>query len=409
MTPDAGQSGKTAAEGVLYLISNTVGDKANTVLGFQRVTSANVGGGPGNPFPIGSLATLPNSPFPLGGSGGPATDANQQLIVSADHRYLFAVNPGSDSVAVMQIHVDGGLEPVFASPFDSNGPNPVSLALDGKNHLFVINQDENPSSPNAALPPSYSPFSIGDTGLLARIPGLRFIAQEGSSPNQAVLSSDGGLLFGAEELNPLLSPPLGPLRSFHVGDDGALLQASGSPTSVPYAKMTAPRVVGIAAHPKAPFLYASYWVRNEIAVFRYDAASADLVFVHSIVTTGNAIKSMLFSRDGTRLYGASSIGGTVVTFDTSIPEMPNELQKVTVRPPTGSEGHNPAIDLRAMALDPGEKFLYVVDNWSDDEARLRDNSIHTFDVAADGKISETQFSDTRLLLPGTRAIGLVVL
>ena len=60
----------------------------------------------------GSLMPLPGSPFPAGGSGitfttalGPF-DSDQEVIVNPQHTLLFAVNGGSDTIAVFNIQAD---------------------------------------------------------------------------------------------------------------------------------------------------------------------------------------------------------------------------------------------------------------------------------------------------------------
>jgi hypothetical protein len=50
---------------------------------------------------------------------------------------LFAVNSGSDTIAVFHIQGNGALTPVEGSPFPSGGNDPVSLGLNG-NTLFVV-------------------------------------------------------------------------------------------------------------------------------------------------------------------------------------------------------------------------------------------------------------------------------
>ena len=46
-------------------------------------------------------------------------------------RLLFAVNGGSNTIAVFHILADGGLRAVEGSPFASRGVNPVGIGLRG--------------------------------------------------------------------------------------------------------------------------------------------------------------------------------------------------------------------------------------------------------------------------------------
>jgi hypothetical protein len=108
-------------EGVVYVESNLFGENANSILAFRRDEN-------------GALTLLPGSPFLTGGSGVAiddvptvgAFDSDQNIIVNPERTRLFAVNSGSDTIAVFDILPDGGLVPVPGSPFSSGGINPVS-------------------------------------------------------------------------------------------------------------------------------------------------------------------------------------------------------------------------------------------------------------------------------------------
>ena len=91
-----------AARNVVYVESNT---PTNTILAFRRDRQ-------------GFLRPLPRSPFQTGGSGvhptsdlSPANlgpfDSDQNIIVDEDGERLFAVNSGSDSIAVFDIWPNG--------------------------------------------------------------------------------------------------------------------------------------------------------------------------------------------------------------------------------------------------------------------------------------------------------------
>jgi hypothetical protein len=83
----------------------------------------------------GQLQEIAGSPFATGGAGsgynGVAVcpdDSDQEIITNPDHSLLFAINAGSDSIAVFNIGSNGALTPVAGSPFPSGGNDPVSLA-----------------------------------------------------------------------------------------------------------------------------------------------------------------------------------------------------------------------------------------------------------------------------------------
>jgi len=107
-----------------HVVYTETNDIANAVLAFRRDDE-------------GRLRLLPGAPFPTGGKGvidpsfklGPF-DTDQNIAIDHDRRLLFAVNSGSNSIAVFHIRPhDGSLEPVRGSPFPSGGINPISIGL----------------------------------------------------------------------------------------------------------------------------------------------------------------------------------------------------------------------------------------------------------------------------------------
>ena len=70
-------------------------------------------------------------------------DSDQNLIENSSGTLLFAVNSGSNSIAVFNIYPGGVLIPVSGSPFASGGSDPVSVGLKGDT-LVVVNKDQDP-------------------------------------------------------------------------------------------------------------------------------------------------------------------------------------------------------------------------------------------------------------------------
>lgn len=74
-----------------------------------------------------------------------ATFANDTpVIANREHTLLFAVNEGSNNIAVFRIGLYGDLTPVVGSPFASGGYQPVSLAL-VRDILTVVNKNGDPA------------------------------------------------------------------------------------------------------------------------------------------------------------------------------------------------------------------------------------------------------------------------
>src|SRR5262249_12345127 len=135
---------------IVYIESND--PAGNAILAYERNNAD------------GSLKPLMGSPFPAGGLGitfttalGPF-DSDQEVILNPARTMLFAVNGGSDTIAVFWINADGSLSPVDGSPFPSGGSNPVSVGLAG-DILCVVNKDEDPGHPGQVLP-TYTSFRV---------------------------------------------------------------------------------------------------------------------------------------------------------------------------------------------------------------------------------------------------------
>src|ERR1700724_1675966 len=97
---------RTGRSNLLYVMNNDPGSGQNPVLGYSR----NVDG---------SLTDLPGSPFYTYGTGlrnpneiiGP-DDSDTEMTISADKRFLYAVNEGSSNITVFSVRLDGSLVPV---------------------------------------------------------------------------------------------------------------------------------------------------------------------------------------------------------------------------------------------------------------------------------------------------------
>jgi 6-phosphogluconolactonase len=189
--------------GHLYVNDNTGG--VNTVAGFDRHAD-------------GTLTPIPGSPFVAGGVGtGRAIASQGALQLSGDGRYLLAVDAGSNQISVLRIKQDGSLEQVGGGPVDSNGANPVSIAVHGQ-LVYVANA----GSPTSAGGTNYAGFTLNPGGHLRPLAGSTVTLPDGSQPGDVLFNFDGTRLIGVRVNTSLID-------SFTVGADGLLTAASGSP------------------------------------------------------------------------------------------------------------------------------------------------------------------------------------
>jgi len=197
-----GQSA-SAVVGRVYVNDNTA--PLNTVAGFDRHAD-------------GSLTAMPGSPFAVGGSGTGHPDASQgSLELSADGRYLLAVDAGSNQISVLRIKPDGSLQAAEGSPVASNGVDPVSIAVHD-DLVYIANAGPGTSSGDS----NYTGFTLSPGGHLRAIPGSTYVLPNDSKPGEVLLNEDGTRLAGTRIASSQID-------SFTVGPDGLLTPAPGSP------------------------------------------------------------------------------------------------------------------------------------------------------------------------------------
>jgi 6-phosphogluconolactonase (cycloisomerase 2 family) len=193
----------SAVVGHVYVNDNTA--PINTVAGFDRHAD-------------GSLTTMAGSPFVVGGSGAAHPDASQgSLELSADGRYLLAVDAGSNQISVLRIKPDGSLQPSQGSPISSGGLDPVSLGVHG-DLVYVANAGPGSSSGDT----NYTGFRLNAGGQLRPIPDSTYVLPNDSKPGQVLFNGDGTRLAGTRIAT-------SEIDSFTVGSDGLLTAAPGSP------------------------------------------------------------------------------------------------------------------------------------------------------------------------------------
>ena len=348
---------------VIYLESNSTA--ANSIFAFK--------------FDFTKAPTL-ISTTPAGGIGvfnetfalGPF-DSDQNLIENSEGTLLFAVNSGSNSIAVFLINSDGSLTAVDGSPFPSGGSDPVSLGLNGT-ILTVVNKDQDPAQNDNLILPNYTTFSVSRNGALTPIPGSTVSVAYGSSPSQALIASRGSVVFGADFLGGLL-------QSFRLDEDGRLRQnpPQALPDSV-FAGQTAPHgPLGMRTHPNLPILYVDITLINEVTVYTYDERG-NLSFVRAVADSGAAPCWAVVNRAGTRLYATNTGDNSIEVYDLTDPFNPVDIQHFVMEGTTGAPF--------STVLDESDHWLYVSSEQSTATATTAANAFHTLKVGADGMLTE---------------------
>ena len=384
---DAGPKAGKGPSNVVYVESND--PACNTILAYKRQAD-------------GSLTMLPGAPFATGGLGISPTfdlgpyDSDGNIITNPEHTLLFAVNGGSDSIAVFDIAGSGALTPVPGSPFPSGGSNPVGLGLVG-DILCVVNKSNDPGRPARYLP-NYTTLRVNPRGRLTPIPHAAVSEDMGADPTQALPAPAGNLVFGCDFLG-------GALRSFGIAPNGRLApRAIVAPPFFEFADTGAPALpLGLAVHPTRPLLYVGFVTINRIGVYRYTAAGA-LHYIRSVPDSGGAVCWLLLNQDATRMYASNTADPSISVYDlTWNPAEPVEIQKINLRIVPGS---NPGC--YQFALDPSGKFLHVVAQQFAMTSTVQANALHVLSVGRDGKLTEVDSSPTLLPVPNlTRPQGVL--
>ncbi len=185
--------------GHVYVNDNTKG--TNTIGAFDRHAD-------------GTLTSEAGSPFAAGGAGTGAGMASQgALQLSADGRFLVAVDAGSNQISVLRVTDHGSLRLVRHGVVSSGGLLPDSIAVHG-DLVYVANSGTGGSN--------YTGFRLGFNGRLFPIPGSTVALAASAAPSDVLFNGTGTKLVVTEVGTSLID-------SFTVGFDGRLTAAPDSP------------------------------------------------------------------------------------------------------------------------------------------------------------------------------------
>ena len=384
----AGAPAAVASDEFVYVESNIQTPNGNSILAFKRDSHGNMTGVAGSPFLTGGAGVqqtvLAFGPY----------DTDSEITIDSRRGLLFAVNSGSDTIAVFHINSSGSLTPVAGSPFPSGGTDPVSVAV-ARDFLFVVNQ--NGDAPrNSTILPNYTTFRIGPDGSLSPIDGSTVSVALGSAPSQALVVSGTNLLFGVDFLGGLM-------QSFKFDYEGRLHQRL--PVPLPASEFgPAPRVaLGIINHPREPFIYAGFPAASRLGVFRFDE-QGHLRFVRSVPNSGIAICWLRTNRAGTRLYtsnqGTFTPTSTITVYDITDADDPVEIQSITLAGTSNST---------QIELSADERNLFAVSQHFNLVTPLNaGKELHVLSIAPDGSLSES-ISPVPMSIPdGAQPQGLAV-
>jgi DNA-binding beta-propeller fold protein YncE len=330
-------------------------------------------------------------------------DIDGSLALSSERRFLFAVNTGTDTIAVMKITSSGGLKPVAGSPFPSQGAAPASVDYsDG--HLFVANKAHDGLRDLTQVAPNYAAFAVSGAGRLTPV-GTPQPAPPGSSPTQAFVTPGGGLLLGSDEQG---ATPFsaGQLHSFVIGGDGALTAAPGTPQDLDPSILAlkgerqAVWAQGFIARADKRLVYAGVANLKLLVIYRYNA-NGSLTFVRAMPNKRSVLPCWTeMSKDGRYLFTGNAGNNSLSVFDLKNPEKPKQIQHLALK-----GAGNPW----NFTVDPSGRHIFLVDMRAVRQLPPDvGNELHVIDIGKNGKLEERQ-EPVKIPVPtGTNPWGIAV-
>ncbi len=368
----------------------------NAVIGYRQ--SAN-----GQVTQIGSFNTGGTGVANATGLLGP-DDSDKEVIADPDGRLIFAVNQGSNSVAVFRVRSNGSLALVGNAAVDSGGTEPVSLSI-ASNRLYVVNRGDEIQGQTGSIAPSITVFNIRPSGILTEDWAATTTLPAGLSPSQLLISSNSHLAF----LDTFTPPPLNNVTDanevlpFQIGANGTLTPVASGGVGVP---VSPPLLLGLAQHPTQSIIYAGLTGANEVGIFTFDSAG-DLTLSGTVDVQGSGPCWTIVSANGKYLYTVDTGTNSIGVFSLANPLQPVQIQEFVLGGPQNPTG-NPSAARETtdfeFALSPSGNTLYVIDHQTDAAGDFpQGNALHVLSVAADGTLSES--SSSPLILPSTIPTG----
>jgi 6-phosphogluconolactonase (cycloisomerase 2 family) len=214
---------KKRVVGAVYTETNGV--PANRLVIFNRYSDGTIKqrgsiltGGAGEntqpqPLPV-------NAPPPIcsgGGTGCPALDGVDEVLVTRNGKFVFAVNAGSNTVSSFKVGKHG---PVLVNTAPTEGKLPLSITIHG-NRVFALNTDSL----------DIQGFTFDGRGRLTKIPGShRALNPPGAfsgAPRQVAFDNTGKWLIVTKLFDPMMPGPQNLIDTFPVNSDGSV----GAPVS----------------------------------------------------------------------------------------------------------------------------------------------------------------------------------
>ena len=263
------------APGAVFTETNDV--TANAVVAFDRAADGT----------LTRFGAIPTGGRGIGGTADPLT-SQYALVLSHDHRFLYAVDAGSDDIAVFRI--GGAQRLALVQRVSSGGVRPTSLAISDRT-LYALNAGSN----------TVAGFVIDGGTLVPRPTWTRALSAGASGAAEVRFSPDARVLVVSERLSATFD-------TYAVQPDGAL----GALTTSPSAGVT-PFGFDFTVHgdlvasEAGPGTASSYAVRDGALAVR----------TASLPTLQRATCWLVVTPNGRYAFTANAGSGTVTGFAVS--------------------------------------------------------------------------------------------
>jgi dipeptidyl aminopeptidase/acylaminoacyl peptidase len=345
------------ASGWVYVESNNPQRNQNSVLALKYADNGRV-----NPVNMREFPTRGTGAAYIRDMSAGTLAGDQQVTLSPNRKWLFAVNQGSDTIAVFKVNGrTGALRHVKGSPFDSGGNAPISVGFNGR-HLVVANHGVvAPFAPGPGADfgaPNFTSFSVSRQGRLSGISNV----PAGPGPTQAAIAPNGRNVFSTS-FYAFGAPTNQTIQSLTLSRRGRLAEAPGSPTGFP-ASMTDGVMLppflppgieklafGIATHPTQPYAYILGPANLRVAIYRFNAAG-ELTFTGQEDNPGGVAACwIVLTSDGRYAFAANTFTQDISVFRVSRNGSDLTFLRKVPLPSTGTVFN--------LGIDPTNRFLYA--------------------------------------------------
>jgi 6-phosphogluconolactonase len=355
----------SASAGHVYVETNT--PTGNKVVVYHRGTGGHIAyAGQYATHGKGSQASAP--------LGLPITDSQGAVTLSPDHKLLFAVNTGSNTVTSFRV---AGNRLVFVQQVLSGGDFPVSVTAQG-GLLYILNADPNSSNNGSAGHEKITGYRYTAGGRLTWIGGsTRSLTPEGM-PGAIAFDPSGQRLVVTERFGQ-------DIRTFTLGSHGRPTRSrtTASQGTTPFGLAVTSNDDAIVADFGDPFADPPVGA----SVSSYDVSQPQPAAVNSVPNGQTTSCWVALNPDDTRAFISSALSGSIT--------------EVTI----GSDGtvaNVPSVDAHTSApvsLDEGTSpdgnFLYVLSG-NPLQAGTHDH-VEAWSVGSQGQL--TRIQQTPAILP----------